>query len=215
MMNTYDFKKAEKQYYQPTTDPSIIQVEAMSFLAYEGIGNPNELHGEYQSGLAALYATAYALRMSKKNQYHIEGYFEYVVPPLEGLWYQNTPDSSTIDYQKKDLFHFTSLLRLPAFVSSDDVSWAIQEVFKKKHVDASKVTYRTIEEGLCVQCMHLGSYDDEPRTMQKIDEFLIAHDYRKDFHEQRLHHEIYISDPRRCDPLKQKTIIRLPIKPKD
>lgn len=206
----FDYKKEYKEFYQPEKIPGIIEIPKMNYIAVRGKGNPNEVDGEYQAAIGMLYAIAFTIKMSYKGSRQIEGYFPYVVPPLEGLWWQS--DSDWIDYAHKEDFQWISMIRLPDFVKKEDFDWAIAEATKKKKADFSKVEFFYYEEGLCVQCMHLGSYDEEPTTIRAMDTYAVEHDYEVDFASGRFHHEIYLSDPRKCAPEKCKTVIRHPIK---
>lgn len=205
----FDFKKEYKELYMPKKTPSIVTVPKMNYIAVRGKGNPNEENSEYKQSIELLYAVAYTIKMSYKGEYKIDGYFEYVVPPLEGFWWQEGIDG--IDYSNKDSFNFISLIRLPDFVSKKDFDWAVKTAEKKKGKDFSKVEFLTVDEGLCVQCMHIGSYDDEPKTIELMKEFAKKNGYKEDFSVGRYHHEIYLSDPRRCAENKLKTVIRHPI----
>lgn len=206
----FDYKREYKEFYMPKEKPSIVNVPSINYLAVRGKGNPNGEDSEYKKSIELLYAVSYTIKMSYKGSHKIDGYFEYVVPPLEGLWWQE--DSFEMDYGRKDDFSFISLIRLPDFVTKEDFSWAIQEATKMKKKDFSKVEFFTYHEGLCVQCMHVGSYDDEPRTISLMNEFLKENNYELDINNERYHHEIYLSDPRKCDVSKMKTVIRHPIK---
>lgn len=206
----FDYKKEYKEYYAPPKKPTILDIPKMNYIAVDGKGNPNDEDGQYQEALELLYAVAYTIKMSYKGDYKIEGFFEYVVPPLEGLWWQDK--TSQFDYTKKENFCWTSLIRLPDFVTEKDFDWAVEQASKKKNKDFSKVRFLTYEEGCCVQCMHIGSYDDEPKTIEAIDDFALKNGYEIDISGERLHHEIYLSDPRKCEASKLKTIIRHPIK---
>lgn len=206
----YDFKKSQKELYQPKAQPTLITVPKINYLAVRGKGDPNEEGGDYQTALGLLYSVAYTLKMSYKSERQIPGFFEYVVPPLEGLWRQS--DTPEIDYEHKENFNFISLLRLPDFITKADFDWAITEAAKKKKQDFSRVEFFTLDEGLCAQCLHVGSYDDEPATITKMHEFLRENGYVLDISESRRHHEIYLSNPRKTAPEKLKTVIRLPIK---
>lgn len=166
-----DYKKEYKEIYMPKNKPSIITIPKMNFVSYEGKGNPNEEDGEYKKSLQLLYAISFTIKMSYKGSYRIKDYFEYVVPPLEGLWWQEGL-AREIDYNKKDDFHFISIIRLPDFVTIDDFNWAINEVKEKKGLDVSNVKFLTYDEGLCVQCMHIGSYDNEPETIKMMNEYV-------------------------------------------
>lgn len=206
----FDYKKEYKEFYMPPKKPSIVKVPAMKYIAVRGKGDPNEENGEYKLSIGLLYAVAFTIKMSYKTKYKIDGYFEYVVPPLEGFWWQEGTNS--INYAQKDDFSFISLIRLPDFVKKSDFDWAIAEATKKKKTDFSKVEFLSYEEGLCVQCMHIGPYDDEPKTIAMMHEYVKNNGYEPDITPARFHHEIYLSDPRRCDETKLKTVIRHPIK---
>lgn len=209
----FDYKKEYKEFYMPKSKPSIVTVPKMNYIAVRGKGNPNEDDSEYKNSIGLLYGIAFTIKMSYKGTHKIDGYFNYVVPPLEGFWWQDN-GKLEIDYNSKDEFNFISVIRLPDFVTKKDFDWAINEATKKKKLDFSKVEFLTYDEGLCVQCMHVGSYDDEPDTINKMHEYMIENDYELDTSGKRLHHEIYLSDPRRCAAEKLKTVIRHPIKKK-
>ncbi len=206
----FDYKKEYKEFYMPANKPSIIIVPKINYIAVRGKGNPNDENGEYKNSIGLLYAIAFTIKMSFKGSHKIDGYFEYVVPPLEGFWWQEGSD--TIDYANKNGFNFISLIRLPDFVTEADFDWAVQEATKKKKADFSKVEFLTYDEGVCVQCMHVGSYDDEPKTVALMHEYMAANGYVLDISESRYHHEIYLSDPRKCAGEKLKTVVRHPIK---
>ena len=206
----FDYKKEYKEFYMPANKPSIVTVPKMNYIAVRGKGNPNDESGEYKDSIGLLYAIAFTIKMSYKDSHKIDGYFEYVVPPLEGFWWQEGSD--TIDYANKNGFNFISLIRLPDFVTEADFDWAVQEATKKKKADFSKVEFLTYDEGVCVQCMHVGSYDDEPKTVALMHEYMAANGYVLDISESRYHHEIYLSDPRKCAVEKLKTVVRHPIK---
>lgn len=210
MTMAFDYKKEYKEFYLPKNKPTIINIPSMNFIAIRGKGNPNEEDGRYRQGLGKLYAVAYTLKMSYKGDHKIKGFFEYVVPPLEGFWWQE--GSTDIDYQKKEQFSFISLIRIPDFITKEDFHWAIAEATRKKKLDLQEVEFFTYEEGLCVQSMHLGSYDDEPKTVAEMDKFALENGYEIDISSTRFHHEIYLSDPRKCEPNKLKTVIRHPIR---
>ncbi len=206
---TFDFKKEYKEYYRPKNKPEIINIPQFNFIAIRGKGNPNEENGMYQQAISALYAVAYTLKMSYKTAYKIEGFYEYVVPPLEGFWWQE--DEKNIDYLHKEKFHWISVIRLPDFISKKDFDWALEKASMKKKIDCSKVEFFTFEEGLCVQMMHHGSFDEEETTIEIMNQYLQENGYRNDFNKSRLHHEIYLSDARKVAPEKWKTVIRHPI----
>lgn len=209
----FDYKKEYKELYMPPKKPTIVDVPLMNYIAVRGKGNPNEEDGEYNKAVGLLYAVAYTIKMSYKGTRKIEGFFEYVVPPLEGFWWQEGIEG--VDYSKKDEFNWISLIRLPDFVKIADFEWAVGEVTKKKKLDFSKVEYFTYEEGLCVQCMHIGPYDHEPETVRLMHEHAESQGYVIDITEERYHHEIYLSDPRKADPAKLKTVVRHPIRKKN
>lgn len=206
----FDFKKEFKEFYMPKNKPEIVKIPKMNYIAVRGKGNPNDEDGEYKKAMNVLYGIAFTLKMSYKTDYKIEGYFEYVVPPLEGFWWQEGVDG--IDYSDKSTFCWISVIRLPDFVTKKDFDWAVETAAKKKKADFSSAEFLTVEEGLCVQIMHIGSYDDEPSTVEIMDKFLAENGYANDFSEKRLHHEIYMSDARRVAPEKLKTVIRHPIR---
>ena len=206
----FDFKKEYKELYLPKNKPQIVNVPKANYIAIRGQGNPNEEGGAYQRAISVLYAVAYTLKMSYKTDYKIDGFFEYVVPPLEGFWWQD--GICGVDYSKKDEFNWISIIRLPDFITRENFDWAVKTASEKKKIDCSKAEFLTIEEGLCVQIMHIGSFDDEPASLEKMDKYLEENGYEKDFSDTRLHHEIYLSDPRKTTPDKQKTVIRHPVK---
>ena len=206
----FDFKKEYKEFYLPKSTPSILTVPPMNYIAVRGQGDPNEEGGAYQQAVSILYAIAYTLKMSYKTPYRINGFFEYVVPPLEGFWWQEGVEG--IDLADKSKFNWISLIRLPDFITEKDFEWAVKTASQKKKLDCSAVEFLTVEEGLCVQIMHHGPYDDESATVALMDEYIKERGYVNDFNERRLHHEIYLSDARKTAPEKWKTVIRHPIK---
>ena len=206
----FDFKKEYKEFYMPKNKPEIVDVPKANYIAVRGKGDPNEEGGEYKQAIGVLYAVAYTLKMSYKTDHKIEGFFEYVVPPLEGFWWQEDVDG--IDYGDKSSFHWISVIRLPDFVSKADFDWAVDTASKKKKIDCSCAEFITVDEGLCVQIMHLGSFDEEPATVALMDEFIRQNGFVNDIGGQRLHHEIYMSDARKTPLEKWKTVIRHPIK---
>ncbi len=237
----FDYKKEYKEFYLPKAKPEIVTVPKMNFLAVRGSGDPNKEGGEYKASIGLLYGIAFTIKMSKKGDHQIEGYFDYVVPPLEGFWWQDcsvrrtsnrsqqrllceevlslTPKNAKggrfsfgIDYSCKDSFQWISVIRLPDFVTKEDFDWAVEEASRKKATDFSKVEFLTYEEGLCVQCMHIGAYDDEPATVEGMHRFMEEQGYALDITDQRYHHEIYLSDARRVAPERLKTVIRHPIR---
>lgn len=206
----FDFKKEFKDLYSLSQVPSVVNVPKINYIAVRGKGNPNDTNSEYKKSIELLYAVAYTLKMSYKTSYKIEGFFEYVVPPLEGFWWQN--ENIEFDYSNKDSLNFISVIRLPDFITKENFDWAIETAKSKKKLEFSKVEFLTIDEGLCVQCLHQGKYDDEPKTIKAMHEFIKKNNYELDISEKRLHHEIYLSDPRKTEESKIKTILRLPIK---
>lgn len=208
----FDYKKEYKEFYIPKSKPGIVEVPSMNYIAVRGKGDPNDPDSEYKQSIGLLYGVAFTIKMSKKGNHQMDGYFDYVVPPLEGLWWQN--NRIGIDYTKKEEFYFISMIRLPDFVTKEEFGWAVEEAKRKKKQDFSKVEFFTYEEGLCVQCMHIGAYDDEPSTVLKMYDFMNTQGYELDITEKRFHHEIYLSDARRVASEKLKTVIRHPIKKK-
>ena len=208
----FDFKKEYKELYKPKDKPSIINVEKANFIAVRGVGDPNAENSEYKQSINLLYPIAYAIKMSKKGDYKIDDYFDFVVPPLEGFWWQE--GIKGVDYANKDSFNFISLIRMPDFVTKEVFEWAIEETTRKKKEDFSKVEFFTYDEGLCVQCMHIGPYNDEPITVEAMHEYMIEQGYELDITDERFHHEVYISDVRKTSPEKLKTVLRHPIKKK-
>lgn len=209
----YDFKKEQKELYQPKTAPALVHMPKMNYLAVRGKGDPNDPDGEYARSIPLLYGVAYTLKMSPRAGHVIDGFFDYTVPPLEGFWWQ--PGLAGVDYANKAGFHFLSLLRLPDFVTRADFDWAVESATAKKKMDLSPVEFFPYDEGLCVQCMHLGPYDAEPQTAAKMHDFMRRQGYVLDITDTRCHHEIYLSDPRKCDPARLKTVLRHPVRPAD
>ena len=226
----FDYKKEYKEYYMPKGTPSIVTVTKMNYIAVRGCGNPNDEDGEYKQAIGLLYGIAFTIKMSKKGDHQIDGYFDYVVPPLEGFWWQGErhpvdaklrtdragrrESVSVIDYAHKEEFKWISVIRLPDFVTKEDFGWAVREAMAKKKQDFSKVEFFTYDEGLSVQCMHIGSYDDEPATVEAMHRYMEEQGYVLDITDQRMHHEIYLSDARKVAPEKLKTVIRHPIRKK-
>lgn len=206
----FDFKKEYKEFYMPKNKPQIVDVPKANYIAVKGKGDPNEEDGLYKKAIQVLYSVAYTLKMSYKTDHKIEGFFEYVVPPLEGFWWQDGVDG--VDYSDKSTFNWISVIRLPDFVTKADFEWAVNTATKKKKLDCSSAKFITVEEGMCVQIMHIGAYDNEPATVAIMDKFLEENGYVNDFSNTRLHHEIYLSDARKVVPEKLKTVIRHPIK---
>lgn len=206
----FDLKKEFKEYYQPKNKPEIVNIPSINYLAVRGSGDPNDETGDYKKALESIYAVAYTLRMSYKTDYKINGFYEYIVPPLEGFWWQDGTDG--VNYADKTSFNWISVIRLPDFISGKDIEWAVRTATKKKKTDCSQVKFLTVNEGLCVQIMHIGPYDNEPVTVKLMDDYLAQNGYENDLNSERMHHEIYLSDPRKCLPEKMKTVIRHPVK---
>ena len=209
----FDYKKEYKEFYMPKNKPTIVDVPKMNYIAVRGKGNPNAEEGEYKQAIGLLYGIAYTIKMSKKTDHQIDGFFDYVVPPLEGFWWQE--GINVIDYSHKEDFCWIALIRLPDFVTKADFDWAVEEAIRKKKTDFSKVEFMTYHEGLYVQCMHIGSYDNEPATVELMDSYAQENDYVTDISDTRYHHEIYLSDARKVAPEKLKTVIRHPIRKTD
>ncbi len=209
-MAAFDYKKEYKDLYLPKQKPSVIEVPPMRYVAVRGSGDPNEEGGAYKEAVGVLYAISYTIKMSEKGGHSIDGYFPYVVPPLEGLWWM-ADGSAGVDYANKSGFCWISMIRLPEFMDEPTFRWAKEEVFRKKGIDTSGAAFYSLQEGLCVQCMHIGSYDDEPATVAAMEAYVSENGYRPDFSDERRHHEIYLSDPRRTAPEKCRTVIRHPI----
>ncbi len=205
----FDYKKEYKEFYLPKKKPVLITVPAMNFVSVRGKGNPNEEGGAYKQSIGLLYGIAFTIKMSKMGDHRMEGYFDFVVPPLEGLWWQDGVQG--IDYSRKEDFEWISMIRLPEFVTREEFDWAVAEATAKKKSDFSQVQFLTYDEGLCVQCLHVGSYDEEPSTIVAMDAFAAAQGYVPDMNESRRHHEIYLSDVRKCKMENLKTVIRHPV----
>lgn len=206
----FDFKKEFKEFYLPKNAPQIVTVPPANYLAVRGQGDPNEEGGAYKAAVGVLYAVAYTIKMSKLGDRRIDGYFDFVVPPLEGFWRQE--GMRGVDYARKDLFRWISVIRLPDFVTREDFDWAREAAAKKKKLDCSAAEFLTVDEGLCVQMLHLGPYDDEPASVARMEEYLAENGYKNDLSDIRLHHEIYLTDARKVTPAKWKTVIRHPIR---
>ena len=206
----FDYKKEYKEFYMPKAKPEIVTVPPMNYLAVRGEGDPNEEGGKYKTAIGLLYGAAFTIKMSGKAGRRIDGYFDYVVPPLEGFWWQ--PGVDGFDYSDKSSFHWISVIRLPDFVSKADFDWAVAEAEKKKKQDFSAVEFLRVDEGLCVQMMHIGPFDDEPASVALMDAYLAEKGYENDFSDVRLHHEIYLSVARRVSPEKWRTVIRHPVR---
>ncbi|MBR4455569.1 MAG: GyrI-like domain-containing protein [Solobacterium sp.] len=206
----FDYKKEYREFYMPKSTPSIVTVPRMNYIAVRGQGDPNLEDGEYKQAIGLLYGAAYTIKMSRKGEHQIDGYFDFVVPPLEGFWWQDGVNG--VDYRHKENFRWISVIRLPDFVTEEDLEWAVKEAEKKKKQDFSGVEFLTYDEGLCVQCMHIGPYDDEPATVALMHEYMEKMGCVLDITDQRLHHEIYLSDARKTAPEKLKTVIRHPVR---
>ena len=206
----FDFKKEYREFYLPPSRPELVTVPRWNYLAVRGEGDPNQADGDYQRAIGVLYAVAYTLKMSHKTDHRIEGFYDYVVPPLEGFWYQE--GTMGVDYGRKGDFRWISVIRLPDFITREDLAWAVETASQKKKLDCSAAEFLTVEEGLCVQMLHLGPFDDEPASVARMDAYLAEQGYVNDWESGRLHHEIYLSDARRVPPEKWKTVIRHPVR---
>ncbi len=206
----FDFKKEYKEFYMPKNRPGIVTVPEMNYIAVRGKGDPNQKDGEYKQSISLLYGIAFTIKMSKTGDHRIDGYFDFVIPPLEGFWWQDGIHG--IDYSHKEDFQWLSVIRMPDFVTEDDFIWAAGEATRKKKADFSKVEFLFCNEGCCVQCLHIGPYDEEPATVARMHEFMEEQGYVLDITEQRMHHEIYLSDVRKASPERLKTVIRHPIR---
>lgn len=206
----FDYKKEYPEYYRPPNRPELVALPRMNYVVVEGKGDPNRPEGAYQRALDILYSVSYTLKMSDKTGHQIEGFFPYVVPPLEGFWWFE--DGGAFDCTRKDAFCWISAIRLPDFVTERDLEWAVETAARKKKLDCAPAEFRTVEEGLCVQMLHLGSYDDEPASLARMRAYLEGQGCQLDLSARRLHHEIYLSDPRRTAPERRKTVLRLPVR---
>lgn len=212
-MTPFDYKKEYKALYLPKEMPSIVEVPSMQYAAVRGHGDPNEPEGEYGRAVAVLYGISYTIKMSYKGSRKVDGFFEYVVPPLEGFWWMEG-GAPGVDYRNKSGFNWISIIRVPEFVTEEVFAWAKEEAQRKKGIDTSLAELITVSEGLCVQCLHIGSYNEEPATVAKMDRYLLEQGYENDISDRRRHHEIYLSDPRKVSPERMKTVIRHPVRPK-
>lgn len=212
-MTPFDYKKEYKALYLPKEMPSIVEVPSMQYAAVRGHGDPNEPEGEYGRAVAVLYGISYTIKMSYKGSRKVDGFFEYVVPPLEGFWWMEG-GAPGVDYRNKSGFNWISIIRVPEFVTEEVFAWAKEEAQRKKRIDTSLAELITVSEGLCVQCLHIGSYNEEPATVAKMDRYLLEQGYENDISDRRRHHEIYLSDPRKVSPERMKTVIRHPVRPK-
>ncbi len=214
-MEKLDYKKLYKELYAPGTSPSLIEVPSMKFLMVEGHGNPNDHDGEYKKAVELLYSISYTIKMSCKGSKQ-PGIYDYVVPPLEGLWWMG--DDNDYDFSKKDHYCWVSMIRQPDFISEAMFAEALQTVAKKKSsLDVSKAKLESFREGLCVQCMHIGPYDEEPATVAKIDAYISQSGKKNAIStlssdgKMLRHHEIYLSNPLTTKPASMKTILRHPV----
>lgn len=214
-MSKFDFKKEYKNLYLPGKQPVIIDVPGMKFIMVEGKGNPNTCK-EYSDAMEILYGLSYGIKMSKMNGTQPEGYFEYVVPPFEGLWWVEAGGFDGMKITDKDKLCWISMIRQPDFVTEAVFEQAKVNLKKKKpDLETAKASFRTFEEGLCAQVMHTGPYDDEPETIRKLIDFIEESGYEQDISDKRMHHEIYLGDPRKTKPENLKTVIRHPIRKKE
>ncbi|MGI6674104.1 MAG: GyrI-like domain-containing protein [Limnochordia bacterium] len=211
MADKFDFKKEYKDLYMPKAAPMIIDVPEMLFIAVDGEGDPNTAPA-YADAVELLFGLSYTIKMSPKSGSAPEGYFEYVVPPLEGLWWGGGVDPESWVVTNKQGLSWTMMIRQPQFVTEAVFAWAQETLAKKKpELDLTKARLMSLAEGLCVQMMHIGPYDTEPASIQRMHAFAFEHGYRLDFSSDRKHHEIYLSDPRKTAPDKLKTVLRHPV----
>ncbi len=211
-MEKKDYKKEYKDLYMPKNTPSIINVPKMIFIMVDGKGDPNTSK-EYENAMNVLYGLSYTIKMSKMGNNNIEGYFDYVVPPLEGFWDGEEGYFDGLNIMDKSKFIWTSMIRQSEFVTKEVYNWALEQLKKKKpELDYSNVKYEVLEEGICVQIMHIGSYDAERESIAKMNEYIEKNGYANDFENGRRHHEIYLGDPRKTKPENLKTVIRHPVK---
>lgn len=210
-MDKIDYKKTEKNLYLPKS-PAVVQVPEMVFFAVDGQGDPNTSPA-YAQAMEILYGLSFTVKMSKMGGEEPEGYFDYVVPPLEGLWWTDEPGFDGKPPADKNDFRWTSLIRQPDFVNEEVFAWAAERLAKKKpDLDLTKARFLRWEEGLCAHLLHIGPYDAEPASIDRLTEFLREQGCVPDFTDARRHHEIYLGDPRRTAPEKLKTVIRHPVK---
>ncbi len=208
----FDFKKEYRAFYMAAAKPEVVSVPAAKYVAVGGHGDPNEPDGAYQAAVAVLYAVAYTIKMSKLGDHRIDGYFDFVVPPLESFWQQAGVDG--VDLSNKAAFEWIAVIRLPDFVTEADVLWAAQEASRRKKLDCSQAALLTIDEGLCVQILHMGPFDTEAQFIALMDAYVRENGFENDISSERLHHEIYLSDARKVAPEQWKTVIRHPIRRK-
>lgn len=218
MVEKVDYRLSQKELYQPSREPGTTFVPEMVFLKVDGQGNPNQEGGEYQKAVEILYALTFTIKMSSKGSKALPGYFEYVIPPLEGLWW--LADDKDMDFfSNKERYRWTSLIRQPEFVTEDVLDWAKDEVRRKKlGVQIEKASLVTFSEGLCVQAMHIGPYDKEPETLSRMETYILENGLEYDIGAMldngmlKRHHEIYLGDPRKSKPENRKTVLRHPVK---
>lgn len=222
MLEKMDYKKEFKDLYQPKQKPMMIEVPAMQFIMVDGVGNPNDIVGQYKAAVEALYGLSYTIKMSKMGNNKPEGYYEYIVPPLEGLWWLMDDKNFNFDNLKqKSNYCWTSMIRQPEFVTNEVFDWAIQQLARKKpQLDTSKVRLESLQEGLCVQMLHIGPFDEEPKTIKIMERYISENGFESAISDVlvdgkiRRHHEIYMGDPRKIEPAKMKTVLRYPVKKK-
>jgi hypothetical protein len=210
-MGKLEYVKAYPELYAPGTEPSLVDVPGMTFLMADGSGDPNDLEGEFTKAVELLYGIAYTIKMSPKAGSAPEGFFEYTMPPLEGLWWfgDGARDVLTAD---KRLYRWTAMIRQPEFVTPEFFQWAAGEVRRKKKLDTDRARLQRFTEGLCVQCMHIGPYAEEPATVERMHAYAEAQGLLGDLSDARKHHEIYLGDPRRAAPEKMRTVLRQPVR---
>lgn len=202
-----DYKKTLKHLYLPPTRPEVIDVPPACYIMVDGTGDPQGK--AYQEAMSILYSLNYTIKMSRKSGTELEGYFDYVIPPLEGLWWS---PGGKLDLSQRDQWRWTSMIRQPEFVTPEVFAWAVQKCqVKKPEIDVSKARLEVFEEGTCVQMLHIGTYDQEVGSMAKLADFIKSNHYRDCSGQVRKHHEIYLSDPRKTVPERLKTVLRVPV----
>ncbi len=205
---TIDFKKTDKNLYLPKDKPMIIDVPEMLFIMIDGKGDPNN-NQSYNEAVEILYGLSYTIKMSIKKGINIPGFYDYVVPPLEGLWWI---EEGEFDLKFRDNWLWTSMIRQPEFVTQDVFQWAVDSFHKKKpDLQVERAKLKTFSEGLCVQMMHIGLYADEPVTLEIMKEFMYSNNLVDETGNKRKHHEIYLSDPNKTEPNSLKTVLRHPV----
>jgi len=211
----YEWRKKDKELYLPKTTPTLITVPPISYLVIHGEGNPNS--GAFQDAVSTLYSLSYGIKMAPRKGLLIDGYFDYTVFPLEGVWDLNEHGRKMFDDgvpigRLYDHFVFDVMIRQPAFVSEELLQTIVD--LKRKSDDNpwfEQAKLVTIDEGECCQIMHVGPYADEPSSFAKIDDYLDSLDMKRSSH---VHREIYTTDPTRTEPARLKTVLRVQVEGK-